>query len=119
MAFNWAELYTVAEVLRTCNHEDISEEAFLRSATNRAYFMAYGVACTYAISHLGFQNTKTADCHAALRDLYRAKDRVDVANILEELRKWRNQCDYNDEVANAVSIATGAIKKAKQILSKL
>jgi hypothetical protein len=37
--------------------------------------------------------------HREIIGLYRSKHRDEIASRLEELRDWRNDCDYHDDAA--------------------
>jgi hypothetical protein len=104
MAFNWRELLNLARWLRAQAETtaDISSEAAFRSAIGRAYFAAFGHAHQYARTWLGFQGKSKAEDksqeHGALRAFLKSKRRAKVAEKLNQLRIWRNRCDYEEDL---------------------
>src|SRR6266849_3641250 len=104
MAFDWREFLDLARWLRAqvAAKAGISSEAAFRSAIGRAYFAAYGYAHHYARTWLGFQGkTKVADKvqeHGALRAFLKSKRRAKTAEKLNQLRIWRNRCDYDEDL---------------------
>jgi hypothetical protein len=104
MAFDWREFLNLARWLQEQVEAKaaISSEAAFRSAISRAYFAAFGHALHYARTWLGFQGKgKTEDKsqeHGALRAFLKSKRRAKVAEKLNQLRIWRNRCDYEEDL---------------------
>ena len=42
-----------------------------------------------------------------------------IAFTLDDLRQWRNMCDYDDEVSNLVDMVEQAIAGAQRVLDAL
>ena len=119
MAFEWKNYLGVASHLISCEQEELCKDALMRSAASRAYYAAYGEAWNYAIKHYGDHKNEKPEDHILLRDIYKRNKRIDVAMFLDELRGWRNKCDYEDDVSNAEKLATSALQRAKNLLAKL
>lgn len=120
MAFDWREYLALAKDLAGRGGVGYSSEAARRSAVSRAYYSAFCWVRNYAEANLGFQKTGTHKDHGHLIEHLRKKRRVQLASRLDKLRKWRNACDYNDEVPdldhfvkNAIGIAEKAIQECR------
>jgi hypothetical protein len=42
-----------------------------------------------------------------------------VARRLDQLRMWRNLCDYEDRVANLALLSTAALRTARRVIDAL
>jgi hypothetical protein len=98
MAFDWKEFLELARILGRDAEGSGHREAFLRSALGRAYYAAFCHARNYARDYLGFRPRYDGDDHGALREKLKRGKRRGVSDRLEQLRKWRNDCDYKEEV---------------------
>jgi uncharacterized protein (UPF0332 family) len=104
-----------------------SKEATERAAISRAYYSAFCHARNYAYNKHGFTPTRKAKDHELLISHFEIIEQVDsafegVADNLDELRIWRNNCDYDDEVAvitDLNSLVEGALDDAKEIIDIL
>lgn len=119
MTFDWSEFLTLARTL-TGTH-GINREAADRSAVSRAYYAAFCSARNYAEARLGFQARHTAEDHGLLREHLARLDNdwPRLAEILDELRKWRNRCDYDDFVANLQILTNAALQNAEEAVRKV
>ena len=99
MPFDWKEYFSLAQYLNS-GSSSFSSEAGARSAISRAYYAAFCHARNYARDNHGFKPTNKAVDHALVRDHFRNKGMYNIAIWLEDLRKDRNRCDYDDEVLN-------------------
>ncbi len=120
MPFDWREYLELAKDLSGQTTAGYSSEAAERSAVSRAYYSAFCWVRNYAEAHLGFQKTKTAEDHRLLREHLKRQGKPQLASRLDKLRKWRNECDYDDEVPklghrvrNAVAIAEKTIRECR------
>ena len=119
MAFDWGQYLNLAKFL---NGEKVSywPEAALRSAVSRAYFATYCHARNYASVKLGFVPTRKADDHDLLIQHYFNSGRPEIANALDTLRKWRNQCDYQDRASiNIPSTVPFALNRSGKVFADL
>ena len=120
MPFQWGEYLHLAEYLK--NNESrltVSPEAASRCATSRAYYAAFRHALDFARTHHGYKRIGSGKDHRALIEHY---DRVGLAQIsmtLDQLRQWRNQCDYDDTVHNCRTMRDWAIDSAEYIIRLL
>jgi uncharacterized protein (UPF0332 family) len=91
MTFDWTEYLKLANELAKRN-----DEASLRSSISRAY---YGVFCI-ARNILGYKNYRGKDVHQkVISELKQNKDRLLRKSgwNLDELRRKRNDADYQEE----------------------
>ena len=125
MAFNWKEYLDLAQYLHGIIGANYSEESAKRPAISRAYYAAFCFARNYAHDHLGYTLTKNQSEHTELRRHYRVlgtvkSDFEDIADNLDELRQWRNFCDYDDDIMqNLNDLATDALDDAQEIINIL
>jgi hypothetical protein len=126
MPFDWRENLAVARLLHGHTGAGISQEAMLRGVIGRAYYAAYGHARRYACDYLGFVprrrlEERTQD-HGRLRAHLRQRRRMLVSDKLEELRDWRNVCDYDDDPPPGFDFAlraADAIAAAEYVVNSL
>lgn len=119
MAFDWAEFLAVAEHLHTAPAPTCTREALLRSVVGRAYYAAYGVARQYAAQHLGFRVHGQPDDHVRLPWRLISYGLPLAGTRLKDLRDWRNECDYDDNVDDLEHVASIALLRARQITDEL
>ncbi len=120
MTFDWKEYLIVAQFLnKHLEKRPFSKEAAQRSGVSRAYYAAYCYARNKARDTQNFVPKKGAEDHGRLRDHFRRRKNFVIANILDELRQWRNQCDYDDSVENLDQLINAAIQNAEDIINKL
>jgi hypothetical protein len=119
MAFAWQEYLALAQHLQGQSTNEFSQEAALRCAVSRAYYAAFCHARNYARDHHGFKLGHGADDHARIREHFQRLGLVKIAQDLEQLRRWRNQCDYDDSVSNIPLMCFGAIIAAQNIFESL
>ncbi len=126
MSFDWREYLTLAQFLHENGIAGCSKEASERVAISRAYYSAFCHARNYASTKLGFIKGRGND-HQLLIIHFGVVEQVNsalvgVADKLDELRGWRNDCDYDDNVAvitDLDSLVEGALDDAKEILDLL
>jgi hypothetical protein len=119
MAFDWAEFLAVAEHLHTAPAPACTREALLRSVVGRAYYAAYGVAKQYAAQHLSFRVHGQADDHERLPGRFIGSGLPRVGVHLQDLRAWRNECDYAEIVNDLERVAVVALQRARAIIDEL
>lgn len=118
MPFDWGEFLKLAGDLQGRSGPGYSEEAAYRTAVSRAYYAAFGRTRSYAQANLRFWPSGKGKDHQRLIDHLRRQTSPwpNIADDLEELRKWRNQCDYEPYVPGLQNMVTQAIQIAEQIL---
>ncbi|MGH9831336.1 MAG: hypothetical protein ACREDR_49665, partial [Blastocatellia bacterium] len=120
MVFEWRELLVLSDMLRKNRADFPNEQAVFRTAVSRAYYAAYGHASQVAAIKYSFMPSKTPDDHTQLRLHFRGRKMHALADKLDDLRKWRNKCDY-DETADDVDdrMAANAISRADYVIKTL
>ena len=120
MAFDWREYLLLARFLQGQIGTKYSEESVNRSAVSRAYYAAYCHARNYAHANEDFKPTRSFRDHELLRQHFQRTGRFDIASELEDLRQWRNACDYEDDIAaDLVQQVQSALQSAQEIIGKL
>jgi hypothetical protein len=119
MPFDWTEYLLVARFLQSHGGSGFSQEAAFRCAVSRAYYAAFCHARNYARDHQGFRPTGGPQDHRLVREHFRQRGQANVARRLDQLRQWRNACDYDDVVGSFVNMLTLALADAQRVLSNL
>lgn len=113
MSFDWRDYVLLSEELAKR-----SEESCLRSSISRAY---YGVFCI-ARNKRSYQKYKGVDVHGKVIAEYKSsKDKAlrKVGWSLDELRKARNDADYNEHKIFKKDFVERMVILANQVLTKL
>jgi len=113
MSFDWRKYIKLAEDLL-----GQGDEAHWRSSISRAY---YGVFCL-ARNKAGYKHVKKSDVHRAVIQYYKMSSSPDdkfVGKVLDELRRNRNDADYNDDKVIDFRLAERVLFKSFKILEKL
>jgi uncharacterized protein (UPF0332 family) len=120
VSFDWVEFLALANDLRGRLGALYSEEAANRTAVSRAYYAAFCHARNYAENRLSFRRTGTGRDHRLLREHLRdfGDSWMEIAEYLEDLQKWRGQCDYDDTVPNLGMLVSNALNTAEEIISR-
>lgn len=118
MFFGWSDFLILAENLANGPDPAVGE-ASLRTAISRAYYAAFGESREYAVAQLGFVPTRKPEDHKRLRDVFEKAGMYDVAQSLNRLRGWRNDCDYDSTIPVSSVYCVNAIATAKKVLLRL
>jgi hypothetical protein len=121
MPFDWKAYVALARDLEQQAGKATNPEACLRSAVSRAYFGAFGHASNYAKDFLQFQPRELVEDHGRLREHLKRKRRKGDSDRLEQLRQWRNEADYLNDLTwpdLPVTVAA-AIKQAESVFASL
>ncbi|GIV21495.1 MAG: hypothetical protein KatS3mg023_3246 [Armatimonadota bacterium] len=120
MSFDWVEFLALARNLQGRSGASYSTEAANRTAVSRAYYAAFCHARNYAENRLGFRRTGTGRDHKLLRDHLRTRGTPwdEICEYLEDLQKWRGQCDYDDMIQNMGILVSNAIDTAEKIIEQ-
>ncbi|RKY17315.1 MAG: hypothetical protein DRP63_03935 [Planctomycetota bacterium] len=109
--FDWLSFLSLALELKN------GDESKQRTAVSRAYFAVYNFSHEYARRFLRFipSSEERYRDHARLqRHLWeKGGTHRRVSNYLQDLRKWRNACDYEAEISNLPRIVEWALKHAE------
>ena len=120
MSFDWEEYISLALFLHGYGGSSFTQEAAFRCATSRAYYAAFCYARNYARDQHGFSLTHRPRDHELVRNHFRSRGMSDIASKLDELRQWRNICDYDDTIfSNIPSLVASAIAEAQAIINNL
>jgi hypothetical protein len=121
MAFDWGQYLVLARSLLGWGGPPAAHEAAQRSAVSRVYYAAFCNTRNYARDWLGFVPRNDADDHGRLRDHLKRRKRWAVASRLDQLRQWRNECDYLDDLAGVdlAALGTAAVAQADYIFQAL
>lgn len=129
MPFDWTEYLRLARSLNGDDEAVCGEEGRHRSAVSRAYYAAFCVARNYARDSLGFYPNYDTRDHADIRREYanaagrfdgEERKRVYLIPIqLDNLRQWRNNCDYRDSHPNLPTTVRLALREAASLLETL
>lgn len=132
MKFDWLSYLEVAEtlyneVISTSNQANSASinEAKVRSCISRAYYSAFCLTRNYLRDFEGYSNLKTLkfSVHEYVIEELRNSKKRDFNNlgiILERLREYRVEVDYQDMVSfNLISKAKIAIVDAKKVVQLL
>ncbi len=110
MGFNWRGYVLLAESLSSN-----TDEASLRSAISRAY---YGAFCL-SRNHFGLSNNTGPEVHKKVSEKYAESDDDEIfyaGQCLEELRKKRNDADYNGNYDITKEDIAKVVEKSKSIV---
>jgi hypothetical protein len=119
MPFDWKEYQALGVFLREADDPSTSKEARLRSAVSRFYYSSFCHARNVARDRLMFTPVGDADDHTRLIEHFSRRRRMEEASTLRNLRLWRNQCDYQDDVANLDVLAENAETSSERIFALL
>lgn len=115
MPFDWRDYLRLAKELSNYAETSSLQEAAARSAVSRAYYAAFCWAMDYASKSLGFQRSGTAEEHATLRQLLQQSGQPKTGSRLNNLRRWRNLCDYDANISNMGSLVQNALAYAEVV----
>lgn len=120
MAFDWKEFVLLAHQLVDSFPSFSDREAVLRTAVSRAYYGAFCYVRDYAQENLRFQPSQTGKDHVLLRQFLQQQGSRwrSIAETLEDLRKWRNLCDYKQAVDNLDFMLKQALSGADQVVAQ-
>jgi uncharacterized protein (UPF0332 family) len=119
MPFAWQEYLQLAQLLQTQPSPNISQEAFYRCAISRAYYAAFCHARNYARDRHNLTLSYTADDHSLVRRHFRARKERGIVPKLDDLRQWRNLCDYEDSIQNLDTLLVSAMSEANKVIAIL
>ena len=124
MNFDWIDFFDFADELYSKADQFKHGEAVHRTVTNRAYYAAFGVGMTFAVTR-GFRPKGTGDDHHTLRTYYRnlrGQEELSkkIASALAKMYDNRRQVDYEATLRSpALGLAHANLELAKKILSDI
>src|SRR5215203_353335 len=119
MAFDWAEYLRVAQFLQSQTVPALNQEALFRSGVSRTYYAAFCHARNYARDRHGLALRYTGDDHSLVKRHFQSRRERGVAIKLEDLRIWRNLCDYEDSIQDLPDLLTKSLAEAQKVIAIL
>jgi len=119
MAFEWKYFLDVANHLRQLEKDGLDKEACCRSAISRAYYAAFCHARNYARDRRSFIPEYSDADHRNVRERFMKSKTRGVASALDQLRQWRNEADYVDDIEDISSQVQGLLGEAKKVIEWL
>jgi uncharacterized protein (UPF0332 family) len=116
--FNWNEFYRLAVHLNN-DHSFDCGEAIQRTIVSRAYYAAFCMAREVLEQKYKIIVPRSVDSHNYVRLEYKKLGRDDINASLRDLRKYRNCCDYNNNVKDLHELAKQSLEIAKEIITNL
>lgn len=121
--FDWRDNLELARTLGTGTPGETvairASETTDRCAVGRAYYAAFCHARSFAVQHLGFAVTGGAGDYGRLVRHFQNHGHAMLAFHLNQLRQWRNQCDYDDVVPNHAQKVHDALREAEAVIRRL
>jgi uncharacterized protein (UPF0332 family) len=119
MPFDWKEYLNLAKSLQNKQWNVYSQEAAFRSAVSRAYYAAFCHARNFIRDREDFIPYNNTIDHSRVRKHFERQRKFDISDNLNELRRWRNRCDYEDTVNDLSDLLEDAIQNAQEVIDKL
>ncbi len=123
MSFDWSQYLNLAYQLFGRRRRPPNREAKLRAAISRAYYAAFILVRNYLLDVAGHLIPPDANPHHYVQLQFRLSNDVErqqIANKLYELRRYRNQADYDNQISGSLKDkASRALILADQIIAGL
>jgi len=104
MTFVGKDSLHIAQFLGGQRNGPCTLESLQRAAISRAYFAAYAHAFHYEVDNGRYTPRGGVEDHKGLRVHFaNVKKDQDTASKLEDLRRWRNYCDYHKIFVGSLS----------------
>jgi hypothetical protein len=118
MSFDWREYLQLSRFFQDGSTRYIPEAAY-RCGISRAYYAAFCYARNFARDKEGLTGLEgNARDHPRVRNWFQ-NSRPLVFSYLDQLRQWRNDCDYEDELRGLSGLIPSAIEYAQEIIDEL
>ena len=124
MTFDWQEYLLIAKNLYD-NRDDFADmEACLRASISRSYYAAFCTARNFARDYDGHTIARGQNVHSEVKRFYINSSNLknkQVGNLLDRLRKFRNDADYEDNMTidSLLSYSETALRNASRIMELL
>lgn len=118
MGFNWEEYVELASYLHSLAQDSsgtLTAEAAQRACISRAYFGAFGLMKQWS-ARWGFNPRHDETDHDRLVRFLNDRGVEGAARRLQDLRRWRNQCDYDDVVPGLQERMKAALQNARLLV---
>lgn len=119
MSFDWKEFLNLARFLQGHSGSSFNQESGFRCSVSRAYYAAFCHARNYARDQSSFIPTYKSVDHRRVREHFQHLGITEISSKLDDLRVWRNKCDYDDNVSNISFLVSSAIARSQEIIGKL
>ena len=117
ISFDWSEYLTLAKELQA---NKTVQQAALRSAISRSYYATYCTARDFIANKNPKILHKASEDHQVVASYFSSGVRARVGEHLTRLRRWRNDCDYENQTKLDLEITTyNAIKIAEMAIGIL
>jgi uncharacterized protein (UPF0332 family) len=130
-AFDWSTYLDLAKtctthcILPDSENSTALKEAKLRSSASRAYYSIFLRSRNYVRDGLSINLPKNGSVHRMVFTTLRNsndRDQKDLSELLQRLRRFRNQADYDDRIQNLPSAQKMALiwaEEAHELLNNL
>jgi len=124
MTFDWQEYLFLAKNLYDNSDSFADKEACLRASISRSYYAAFCKARNCAIHYDTHSIGREQNVHGEVKKFYINSpnpQKKQVGNLLDRLRKLRNDADYEDNVTmhSLSSFSEIALRNARRIMELL
>ena len=119
MPFDWRAYLDLAQTLAQPQATNAMAEAAQRTAVSRAYYAVFGWTRYRSVHLFNFTPTGTARDHALLRQYLQRMGKGRIASFLNQLRIWRNNCDYRDHVPNLGNVVQNSLHLAQRAIQEV
>jgi uncharacterized protein (UPF0332 family) len=116
--FNWNDFLRLALHLNTDYSFD-GQEAVQRTIVSRVYYACFGMAKEVLEHKYNIVVPQNAGSHKYVRCEYGKLGRNDIKNALNDLREYRNCCDYNKNVKDLHLFVNKSLQKSEEIIKNL
>jgi len=116
--FNWNEFYLLAEHLSN-NFSFGCQEAVQRTIVSRAYYAAFGMAKEVLEYKYKITIPQNAASHKYVHNEYGKQGRKDIKNVLIDLKRYRNCCDYDNNITDLHTVVKKSLTLSEKIIKNL
>ena len=98
MNFDWSKFGKFSEWLEKVDDSEVDEETRIRNMISRMSYHAYHCLLNWVGQHSSYKIELGEQTHKSLiNHLYKIK-KTDKAKWYKQLKEYREQCDYDDEI---------------------
>jgi len=116
--FNWNEFYRLATHLNNEYSFDC-QEAVQRTIVSRAYYATFCMAREVLRHKYKIITPQNTASHERVRFEYEKRGRDDISSPLLDLRRYRNCCDYDNDVADLHTVVNLSLKISEEVIKNL
>ena len=139
MGFDWTHFYEISKYIEENDYlctigKPLNKdflEASARTVVSRAYYSAFNYTLNFAKTKkydhfikIKFPNNEHHNDHMEIREFLKRSFSKhtyynEIVNDLNNLRYYRNKCDYENDVKNIINIAEESVDISKDIIFKI